>query len=69
MKPKTTEIKAILSRLRQLALLVARLLKQIWVLPWIIAAALRHRRRQAALDAAEAERLDRIRNPSEYLGK
>lgn len=27
------------------------------------------RRRQPALDALEAERLDRLRNPSKYLGK
>jgi hypothetical protein len=30
---------------------------------------LRHRRRQFALNALEAERLDRIRNPSKYLGR
>jgi hypothetical protein len=69
MTPKTTENKSILRRLMRLARLLARLLGQFWVLPSILAAALRQRRRQAALDAAEAERLDRIRNPLDYLGK
>jgi len=31
--------------------------------------AFRQNRRQAVLNVAEAERLDRIRNPSKYLGK
>jgi hypothetical protein len=31
--------------------------------------AVTQRRRQAVLDELEAERLDRIRNPSKYLGK
>jgi hypothetical protein len=47
----------------------ASLLKQAWLLPHSVAAALRQRRRQFALNALEAERLDRIRNPSKYLGK
>lgn len=33
------------------------------------AAALQNRRQQTVKDAAEAERIDRIRNPSEYRGK
>ncbi len=33
------------------------------------AKAAEQRRRQPALDALEAERLDRLRNPSKYLGK
>lgn len=31
--------------------------------------AMKQWRQQAVLDEAEAERLDRIRNPSKYLGK
>jgi hypothetical protein len=31
--------------------------------------AVTQRRRQTVLDELEAERLDRIRNPSKYLGK
>ena len=43
--------------------------KQALGFPRFVAIALRHRRRQFALNALEAERLDRIRNPSKYLGK
>ena len=45
------------------------LFKQVWLFPHFVAAALKQRRRQFALDIIEAERLDRIRNPSKYLGK
>ena len=37
--------------------------------PHSVAVALQHRRRQFALNLLEDERLDRIRNPSKYLGK
>jgi hypothetical protein len=43
--------------------------KQAWLFPHSVAVALQHRRRQFALNLLEAERLDRIRNPSKYLGK
>jgi hypothetical protein len=45
------------------------LFKQAFRLPHFVAIALQHRRRQFALNALEAERLDRIRNPSKYLGR
>jgi hypothetical protein len=45
------------------------LLKQAWLFPHSVAVALKQRRRRFALDVLEAERLDRIRNPSKYLGK
>ena len=45
------------------------LFQQAWLLPQSVAAALKQRRRQFALNLLEAERLDRIRNPSKYLGK
>jgi hypothetical protein len=45
------------------------LFKQAWLFPHAVAVALRQRRRQFALNLLEAERLDRIRNPSKYLGK
>lgn len=38
-------------------------------LPHFVALTLQQRRRQFALNALEAERLDRIRNPSKYLGR
>ena len=45
------------------------LFKQVWLFPHFVAVALRQRRRQFALSVLEAERLDRIRNPSKYRGK
>jgi hypothetical protein len=39
------------------------------LLPQTIVNATKQRRRQVVLDECEAERLDRIRNPSKYLGK
>jgi hypothetical protein len=43
--------------------------KQACVFPKIFANAARQRQRRIVLDENEAERLDRIRNPSKYLGK
>jgi hypothetical protein len=43
--------------------------KQIWLLPQTVSLALQQKRRQFARQQFETERLDRIRNPSKYLGK
>jgi hypothetical protein len=48
---------------------IIHLVKQAWLLPRSLANACRQRQRQIVLDELEAERLDRIRNPSKYLGK
>jgi hypothetical protein len=45
------------------------LFKQAWLFPQSLTVVLKQRRRQFALNVLEAERLDRIRNPSKYLGK
>jgi hypothetical protein len=45
------------------------LFKQAWLFPRAVVAAFQQWRRQFALNAFEVERLDRIRNPSKYLGK
>jgi hypothetical protein len=45
------------------------LILQAWRLPAYLARLLRLKRQQSILSAHEAERLDRIRNPSKYLGK
>jgi hypothetical protein len=47
----------------------AQLFKQIGALPHAIANASKKRAQQTALNEQEAERLDRIRNPSKYRGK
>ena len=45
------------------------LVKQARLLPQSVATAVKQKGRQIALHRFEAERLDRIRNPSKYLGK
>ena len=47
---------------------IFRLVRNVWLLPQSIVNAVQQRRQQVALNALEAERLDRIRNPSKYLG-
>ena len=46
-----------------------RSIRQLVGLSQTIPHLLKNRRQQFAREAAEAERLDRIRNPSDYLGK
>jgi hypothetical protein len=48
---------------------VAAVIRQAWLLPRSFSIAIRLRRRQVARNEFETERLDRIRNPSKYLGK
>lgn len=55
--------------LKYICMTLIELVKQAFLLPQAIASARKQRRRQAVLDELEAERLDRIRNPSKYLGK
>jgi hypothetical protein len=55
--------------LKLICLTAVGLFKQAWLLPQSAVMALKHRRQQFALNVLEAERLDRIRNPSKYLGK
>ncbi len=50
-------------------LTVVNLVKQAWLFPQSLVVMLKERRQQLTLDAEEVERLDRIRNPSKYLGK
>ena len=55
--------------LKLICLNFLQLAKQIGLLPQSVANAVNQRRQQAVLNELEAERLDRIRNPSKYLGK
>lgn len=55
--------------LKLIYLTLIQLAKQAWSLPESIANVVKQRRRQAVLNEREAERLDRIRNPSKYRGK
>jgi len=58
-----------MNTLKLIYLTVIQLVKQVWFLPQSFANAAQQRRRQVARNEHEAERLDRIRNPSKYLGK
>ena len=55
--------------LKLIYLALIQLVKQSCLLPKTIANAVKQRQRQTVLNELEAERLDRIRNPSKYLGK
>jgi len=55
--------------LKLICLTIVRLVKQASLLPQSFADAAKQRERQVVLDELESERLDRIRNPSKYLGK
>jgi hypothetical protein len=48
---------------------VSYLLRQVRLFFRNVALALKLRRRQTLLNEEEVERLDRLRNPSKYLGK
>ena len=78
--PDFHEIAAICGELRELlhppmntvkliCLTIIQLIKQAWLLPQSVAIAAKQRRRRTVLNGLEAERLDRLRNPSKYLGK
>jgi hypothetical protein len=55
--------------LKLICLTIVQLIKQVWLLPQTIVNAVKQRRQQVVRNGLEAERLDRIRNPSKYLGK
>ena len=69
MRPNIEKDKSVRRRLARLALLMNRFTSRIWAFSFVVVESVRNRRLQAALDAAEVERLDRIRNPSDYIGK
>ena len=56
-------------RLKLIGLTIANLVRQAWLLPQTIALAIQQRRRQTTWTEFETERLDRLRNPSKYLGR
>jgi len=55
--------------LKDICLTTVLLVKQVCLLPQSIANAFKEKRSWALRKDLEAERLDRIRNPSKYLGK
>ena len=58
-----------MNKLKSICLTIILVVKQAWLRPESVAHALYFKRRQLVLDEHEIERLDRLRNPSKYLGK
>ena len=48
---------------------ILRRFKRASLLPHTVALAVQRKRRHSAAQTRESERLDRLRNPSKYLGK
>jgi hypothetical protein len=55
--------------LKRIFLTLIQIVKQTCLLPQTVAHAIKERQQRAVLNEREAERLDRIRNPSKYRGK
>ena len=55
--------------IRHICLTIGQLFKQVCLLPKTIANVAELRRQRIALNELEADRLDRIRNPSKYRGR
>ena len=55
--------------IKRIGLTVFGLLKQLWLIPQSVTSVIEQRRRRIARNELEIERLDRIRNPSKYVGK
>jgi len=47
---------------------IIQLVKQVWSFPKSVTTAIKQKRQQIVRNEIEIERLDRIRNPSKYLG-
>lgn len=60
---------SLLNILKVICLTIVQLAKQAWLLPEAIVAVFQKRRHRTEMNEMEAERLDRIRHPSKYLGK
>jgi len=58
-----------MNTLKHICLTVVLLVKQAWLLPQTVVNAVKQWRRQVVQNEHEVERLDRIRNPSKYLGR
>jgi hypothetical protein len=55
--------------LKVICFTIVELIKQAWAFPATVIANFRKRGRVAEVNEVEAERLDRLRHPSKYLGK
>jgi hypothetical protein len=55
--------------LKVICLTISQLAKQVWLFPQTAMVAFRRKRQHSEQEESEIERIDRIRNPSKYLGK
>ena len=67
--PKGRHPQSLVNTLKVIWLTIVQLVRQIPLLPRSIAKAFKDREQQAERKVLEAERLDRLRNPSKYRGK
>ena len=58
-----------MNTLKHIGLALLEMVKQVWKLPETIEKGIKGRQLQKVVNEQEAERLDRIRNPSKYRGK
>ena len=58
-----------MKKLEHIGRVIAEMARQVWYLPQTMMKLARQREQRAVVSAEEAERLDRIRNPSKYRGK
>ena len=58
-----------MQKLKHLSQSIIHRVKQAWLFPRSMVTAVKQWRRQTVVNEREAERIDRIRNPSKYLGK
>ncbi len=62
-----------MNQMKHIYLTIIQLLKQAWFLPQTVAHARQHRRQWQLVrkehESDRLDRLDRLRNPSKYLGK
>jgi hypothetical protein len=62
-------VKDAMHLLKLICLTIVELGKQAWLLPRVVAAHFRKERHEPMVNKVEAERLDRLRHPSKYLGR
>lgn len=67
--PAGRTLEITVNTLKIICLTIIQLVKQACLIPQNIADAVKQRRLRAVRNELEVERLDRIRNPSKYLGK
>lgn len=55
--------------LKLICMTIAQLARQVWVFPQTVVDAVKKKRQRTVVNEDADERLDRLRNPSKYVGK